>query len=452
MERPPSGRTQGDPHRVSALGAAHNRSRPRWLLTRDFALVWWGQLISQIGDGVSKLALLWFVYSITGSPLKTMVIGLLQTIPPIAFGPLIGVYVDRLPKKPLLIGTDVVRALLIGLIPCWVSVETFTVERLYVLVFLHAVATAVFGPALTASVPLIVQRTQFTAANALLQSTTSLGVIVGPALSGLGIAALSSQDVLCVNAVTYLFSAACLLPVRLAPVVPPRADGAPTTTAIRDLLAGLRFALIEQRIVLLLTATAAFYTFGTSAFTTLFPVFGRKMLDLGPVEVGYLWSAFGIGLLLTSLGLVWVTEWSLSQRVRLIAVSSAISGAALWGLVWASDHLVAGLLMAVAGSGVGALTPIAWGVLQEIAPPQMVGRVLALYTTGAMTAAIAGMTFFGWTTQEFGERPSVIGIGAILFITAIAAIAFGRWVQAHRPSSALGDPAASRTRLEACGP
>ncbi|MDE3019397.1 MAG: MFS transporter, partial [Nitrospirota bacterium] len=196
MERPPSGRTQGDPHRVSALGAAHNRSRPRWLLTRDFALVWWGQLISQIGDGVSKLALLWFVYSITGSPLKTMVIGLLQTIPPIAFGPLIGVYVDRLPKKPLLIGTDVVRALLIGLIPCWVSVETFTVERLYVLVFLHAVATAVFGPALTASVPLIVQRTQFSAANALLQSTTSLGVIVGPALSGLGIAALSSQDVL----------------------------------------------------------------------------------------------------------------------------------------------------------------------------------------------------------------------------------------------------------------
>ena len=81
------------------LRATRNRSL---LLTRDFGLVWSGQLISQIGDGASKLALLWFVYAITGSPLKTSVIGLLQTIPPIVLGPIIGVYVDRMPKKYLL--------------------------------------------------------------------------------------------------------------------------------------------------------------------------------------------------------------------------------------------------------------------------------------------------------------------------------------------------------------
>ena len=87
------------------------------LMTRDFGLVWSGQLISQIGDGISKLALLWFVYAITGSPLKTSIIGLLQTIPPIVLGPVIGVYVDRLPKKLLLIVSDLLRALLIGLFP-----------------------------------------------------------------------------------------------------------------------------------------------------------------------------------------------------------------------------------------------------------------------------------------------------------------------------------------------
>ena len=108
------------------------------LLTRDFGLVWSGQLISQIGDGISKLALLWFVYSITGSPLKTSMIGLLQTIPPIVLGPVIGVYVDRLPKKVLLVGSDLLRALLIGLIPCLIPVESFTETVLYVLVLLHA--------------------------------------------------------------------------------------------------------------------------------------------------------------------------------------------------------------------------------------------------------------------------------------------------------------------------
>lgn len=214
------------------------------LLSRDFGLVWWGQMISQIGDGVSKLALLWFVYSITGSPLKTTVIGLLQTMPPILFGPLIGVYLDRLPKKPIMIVADILRAVLIGLIPCSVSMDTFTVEFLYVLVFLHAMASAVFGPALMASVPYLVPRHQFTAANALLQSTTSLGIVVGPALSGIGIAALSSQEVLCVNTVTYLISAACLLPVRLFQEQLSYTKGNSIVSTVRDLVEGIRFAFV----------------------------------------------------------------------------------------------------------------------------------------------------------------------------------------------------------------
>ena len=402
------------------------------LLTRDFGLVWWGQMISQIGDGVSKLALLWFVYSITGSPLKTTVIGLLQTVPPILFGPLMGVYLDRLPKKPIMIVTDVLRAVLIGLIPCSVSVEAFTVEFIYVLVFLHAIASAVFGPALTASVPFLVARPQFTAANALLQSTTSLGIVVGPALSGIGIAALSSQEVLCVNAASYLISAACLLPIRLCHEQLTHTSGSSVAATARDLVEGIRFAFVEQRIIPFLILMAGLYTFGASAFATLFPIFGRKMLDLGPVEVGYLWSSLGVGLFLMSIGLVCLTHWELSKRIQAIATSCAVAGAAVCGLVWVSDHLLAVVLMGIIGGGKGALTPIAWGVMQEITPGHMVGRVLSLYTTGAMTAAIAGMTTFGWIAQEFGERTSVIGIGLMLFVTALTAVALSRWVQAHQ--------------------
>lgn len=98
------------------------------------------------------------------------------------------------------------------------SVDSFSIASLYVLVVLHAVATAVFTPALTAAIPSLVSQSQCTAANVLLHITTSLGIIVGPALSGLGIAALSSQKVLCLNAVTYMISAACFfVPIRFAP-------------------------------------------------------------------------------------------------------------------------------------------------------------------------------------------------------------------------------------------
>ncbi|MET0516298.1 MAG: MFS transporter [Nitrospiraceae bacterium] len=401
------------------------------LLTRDFTLVWWGQMVSQIGDGISKLALLWFVYSITGSPLKTTVIGLLQTLPPILFGPFIGVIVDRLPKKLLLISSDLIRAVVLGVVPCLISVESFSIERLYVLVFIHAMASAVFGPALTASIPSLVARNEFTAANALLQTTTSIGIIIGPALSGVGIATMSSQEVLCVNAVSYVVSALCFLFIRFPWSESALTEGNALSNTLRDAMEGFRFVLVRQRMILMLIGAASMYTFATSAFSTLFPVFGKKLLDLGPIEVGYLWSAFGVGLLLVSLGLVSVSGWTLHRRIQAMAASSLVSGMAMLGLVWTTNRFVAGLLMIIIGMGAGTLTPIAWGVIQEISPAILLGRVLAIYNLGAMTSAIAGMTLFGWTTQEFGERPSVIGIGIGLFLTAVVATRVVRWMRSN---------------------
>jgi DHA3 family macrolide efflux protein-like MFS transporter len=396
------------------------------LLTRDFGLVWSGQLISQIGDGVSRLALLWFVYAVTGSPLKTSVIGLLQTIPPIVLGPIIGVYVDRLPKKVLLITSDVLRALLIGLIPCLISVESFTVSVLYVLVLMHAIATAVFGPALTAAIPAFVPKTKFTAANALLQSTTSLGIIFGPALSGLGIAAYGSQEVLCLNAATYMISAACLTMVRFNNPASKGPSLAARPTMLQDLVEGFRYSVVIQPAILLLTGTAALYTFGTSALTALFPVFARKMLGLGPVEVGYLWSAVGVGLFVTSIALLWATDWMVKDRMRLIMGTSVLSGIALCALTRTLDPYIAGLLMGLIGCGMGAFTPIAWGIIQELAPTQMIGRVMGLYGTGAMTAAIGGISAFGWIMEQQGPETGVLGIGVVLLVTGLVAARMSR--------------------------
>lgn len=190
---------------------------------------------------------------------------------------------------------------------------------------------------------------------------------------------------------------------------------------LRDLIEGLRYSVVSQPIILFLTGTAALYTFGTSALTALFPVFARSMLALGPVEVGYLWSTMGIGLLVTSIGLIWVTGWTLRDRTRLIVGTSALSGIAICALVWTTDPYQAGLLMVLIGGGMGALTPIAWGFIQELAPRHMVGRILGLYGTGAMTAAIVGITAFGWITERHGPQTGLVGIGIVLLVTALVA-------------------------------
>ncbi len=398
----------------------------RWLLTRDFRFMWWSQVLSQVAEGISKLALLWFVYAVTGSPLKTTVIGLLQTLPPILFGPFIGVIVDRFPKKAILIGSDVARGLLIGLIPCLVSIENFTVESLYVLTLLFGVATAVFVPTLSSAVPFMVARPQFTAANALLQSTTSLGIIIGPAVSGLGIAFSGSQDVLCLNALTYFASAACLLPIRLRAVESESTDDAGWRPFIRHLLEGLRYAFLTHRTLLILIVLASIYTFGSGAFTTLFPVFGRQLLGLGPVEVGYLWSWLGVGLLLSSLVLIRLSAWDLQQRLVAITVSSALAGLAVVVLTWTDDFRMASVCVICVGIGFGTWTPIAWGIIQEMAPPGMVGRVMAVYTAMATATSMAGMSAFGWVTESAGSVASIIGIGGVMFVLAAGTAWFGR--------------------------
>ncbi len=405
-------------------GQGPRRDPPPLLLTRDFGLIWLSQLVSQVGDGISNLALLWFVYSITGSPVKTTIIGLLHTIPPIVLGPFIGVYVDRLPKKFFLIGANVFRAVLIGIIPCAVSTDTFTVNLLYILVLFDAVAMATFSPALTSSVPLIVPRAQFTAANALIQSTTSLGIIFGPAVSGLGIALFGSQEVLCLNGATYLVAALCLGLVRLGTAQPSAGPSKIGGSLWHDLTEGLAFVVSKQRIILLLIVTAACYGFGASALTTLFPVFANKLLGLGPVEVGYLWSALGVGLLVMSIVLLWSTGRTLADRVNIIVLTSAVSGLAIEVLVWTTDLYQVGLLMMMIGGGMGAFTPIAWGIVQELTPRMMVGRVLGLYGTGAMTAAISGITMFGQITERFGESAGIAGIGATFLLTA----SLGGWL------------------------
>ena len=172
----------------------------RLLLSRDFSLIWWSQVLSQVADGVSRLALLWFVYSVTGSALKTSVDRLAPDDLAYCLRTAHRRHGRRLPKKAILIVTDVTRGILIGLIPCVLSIEVFTVDMLYLLVFLYGIATAMFVPTLSSSVPFLVDRPRYVAANAMLQSTTSIGIIIGPALSGLGIAFSGSQDVLCANA------------------------------------------------------------------------------------------------------------------------------------------------------------------------------------------------------------------------------------------------------------
>ena len=394
------------------------------LKSRDFGLLYAGQLISQIGDGLNKVALLWFVYDLTGSALKMMVIGLLQTIPPLLFGPLIGIGLDRLSKKRVMIWVDLLRTFLVLLIPTLYAAQVLSLERLYILVFLTAIVSTVFGPALASAIPQIVLRSQFTAANALLQSTTNFGMVMGPAISGLGIAFVGAQNVLYLNALTFFISALCLMPIRTRePLASPRWVNQ-SGSMVQDLTDGFRFVFLQHRLVFMLMVTAALYNLGASAFMFLLPVFAKQSLGAGPVELGWLWSILGIGMLATSTCLVWIRQGNLHRRLKIISGSMAVGGLAVGGLGLLETPLIASGFMLIIGGSTALLTPVVFALLQEMTPVPLLGRVFTAFSTGGMACAMAGMMGFGWVADAIGPGVSLLGISLVLLGTAAFAQRF----------------------------
>jgi MFS family permease len=408
--------------------ALEDRTTSGWhlLSTKNFGLLFSGQIVSQIGDSMNKVALLWFVYELTGSAFSMTIIGLLQTIPPLVFGPLIGVYLDRMRKKPVMIWVDLIRTVLVTLIPLFYAMEALTLERLYVLVFATSIVSTIFGPALASAVPLMVSRTQLTAANALIQGTANIGLLVGPAISGLGIATMGAHNVLYLNAGTFMVSVLCLVPISLRETPGASAGPRDGVGIIQDLMVGFRFIFFQHRTVLLLMLTATLYSLGASAFVFILPVFARQLLDASPYELGWLWSSLGIGMLAASAWLARMNQGDIRSRLQLISATLAVGAVAVCVLGMLEAPALAALLIVVFGGSTAVFTPIVWAMLQELTPEFLLGRVFTTFSTGAMASAMAGMAGFGWAADAIGPAASLVGIGVVLLCTATVAAAFSQ--------------------------
>jgi hypothetical protein len=260
-----------------------------------------------------------------------------------------------------------------------------------------------------------------TAANALLQSAANVGILMGPAISGLGIALVGAQNVLLIDSATFLISALCLMPIRMREGTTLPNKSISSVGVIHDMLVGFRFVFLQHRMVFMLMVTAALYNLGASAFVFLLPVFAKESLGVGPVELGWLWSVLGIGMLAASMSLVLIRQGTHQRRLRIISSSMAISGVAVGGLGLLETPLAASIFMLVIGGSTALLTPIVFALLQELTPVPLLGRVFTAFTTGGMACAMAGMAGFGWMADVIGPGISLLGIGFILLGTAVFA-------------------------------
>lgn len=396
------------------------------LKTKDFGWLWAGQVVSQLGDGLTKVALLWFVYTLTGSALKMTLIGVLQTIPPLAFGAFAGVLIDRVPKRAAMITIDLVRAALLVLIPLLYAMGLLSLPWLYVLVFVGSLFAMAFGPALNASVPLLVKRNQLVRANAIMQSSMTIGQLLGPAISGILIAVIGAQNVLYVNAAAFVLSALCKLPIHIPH---PRSSGKRFSAreALRDLKEGFRFVFIQERFLLLLMVSASLCTMAATGFIYMLPVFGERVLHTTSVQLGWLWSALSLGIFVTTIWLAFKKEDGFCRRLWIIGGAAAVGGAAVFALTAAKSFVLAAVIIVVIGGSSGLVTPIVSASLQQLTPQDLLARVFSVFNTAVMALAMIGMTAVGWASDRFGPFTSLVGIGTVQLVAACSALVVLPW-------------------------
>jgi DHA3 family macrolide efflux protein-like MFS transporter len=392
----------------------------RLLVRRDFGLLWFGETISQVGDSLNRVALLWFVYQTSHSTLRTSLVGVIQTLPPLVVGPLIGVYLDKLRKRPVLIAVSLARALLVSMIPLLHAAHLLGLGLLYLIVFTLSVVGTAAGPALLTAVPLLVAPADFAAANALIQGTATLGVLVGPAVAGLGISLFGISKVLYLDAASFVAFGVCVALAR----IPEGAAGHRLPWRLRDLAddlrAGVAFLLQRQTGLLSLTLVAALQNLGASAFIVLLPAFVHEDFLAGSLWLGTLWSALGLGMLLASASIALLGADRILRLLRIALLALIVGGLSIAALRFVKVKLAAASLMVLIGWSSAAFNPVIISIVQRSTPVELRARILTTFNSANMAAVTAGMLIFGWAAEHVSSGFTMVWIGGILLVSAVA--------------------------------
>ncbi len=381
----------------------------------NYRLWFGGQVISLFGMWMQSTAQGYLVYQLTRSPAYLGYISFAFGVPMWLFTLYGGVVADRMPRRTLLLMT---QASLMA-VSASLSVLTFLgiIQPWHILLLAFASGTvqSFDAPARHAFVLEMVEREDLTNAIALNSTMFNLGTAVGPAVGGVIYAAVGPAWCFALTGISYTAILAALLRMRLKPQVIVRTR----QSALFDLVEGLRFVLSHSVIRTLISLIGAMSLFAMS-FTTLVPAWAVRILGGDSTTNGLLYSARGVGALLSAL---WIASLGrFNYKGRLLTVATFAMPVML--LIFSQVRWLPLSLLVLIGTGI-AFMPImnmVNSLVQTLVPDALRGRVMSIYSLIFMGMMPLGGLWIGATAQRFGEPTAVI-IGASLAL-AVAALAW----------------------------
>ncbi|MEU5445346.1 MULTISPECIES: MFS transporter [Streptomyces] len=405
--------------------------RPSLWANTDFTKLWIGQTASLVGAQISDLALpLTAVFALHATSQQ---VGLLSTairLPYLLVALFVGVLVDRLGRRHLMMGADLGRALILGMIPFLYWLHTLGLSLLYVIGFLAGCGTVLFDVAAQAYLPRLVDRDDIALGNSRLGSAQSAATIGGPALGGVLVQWLTAPVAVCAASFSYLLSVLNVWLIRHRETAAEPSSGSGVAGTLRQIRDGLKLVLYNEPLRAM-SLMAAVFNLSFTAFEVVFVQYMPHDLKLTAGEIGLVMAALGPGFLVGAMFAARLPKRLGYGRALLLTACVANVVMPLIALLGPWGFLTVGALMVInflfASFGV-ANTVAVMTIRQSITPDHLQGRVAATNRFVAMGVAPLGALLGGILGSTVGLRGTVLitTVGLCLALIPLGASSLAR--------------------------
>ncbi|GAX88781.1 MFS transporter [Effusibacillus lacus] len=382
----------------------------------QFRRLFYAALISGMGDWINSVAVLVLVLELTHSPTAVGITLAMRVLPHLFMGPLGGVWTDRIRRTWMMIGSDLMRFVIaLGFL---LIQDVSQMWGVYALTAFLVVFSALFVPARTAYVTSIVRTEEIGRANALLEVTNGLVMVMGFALGGLIVANLGVSAAFVLNALSFLASACFLL--KPAIQEPPSVQMNVTVPTFReDFLLGLE-SMRSNKIVLTLLLLMLGWAVGGGAFNVLLSVMATDVYQSDSFGLGMLYASIGGGTVAGSILIAKHSDLSL-RKIKVLAGCSFVADSLLHILFANTDSFLWGCLTLLGVGMAGALGNTAIVTLiAKTTPEDLQGRVFSITNSLSSSVLALSMVAAGLLVPVIGPRLSGTLGGGLIFLFSLS--------------------------------
>ncbi|PIY69064.1 MFS transporter [Candidatus Roizmanbacteria bacterium CG_4_10_14_0_8_um_filter_39_9] len=379
---------------------------------RDFAIMWWGVFIAQIGFEMQMVAINWEMYSMTGSALSLGIIGLMRFAPVFLFSLISGMCADMFSKKKIMFISQFFMMLSSGLLFYLTITHALTPVLVFGIILIYSTALVFVGPSRQSMIPHLVPRPHFMQAVALNAMLWQTAQIIGPAVSGFIIGSFGVAPIFAISMCSFAAINIALLLIK--PI--PNMTHASSEFSLSAIKIGMRF--VKRTPLIWSTMFLDFFASFFASSMTLMPIFAKNILHGGPQTLGLLYAAPSFGAI--AAGLLFSSLGNVKRQGKILVVSVLIYGFAT--IAFGLSRSLPLSLFILLFSGVGdALSGIIRNtVRQMMTPDHLRGRMNSIMMIFYLGGPQLGEVEAGIAASLLGTPLSVVfgGVGTI-FMTIL---------------------------------